>query len=201
LLLRARGRKQPERLLGFAVVVALALSFVRPGAAETAAVPPELQASLLSKACSYDRGFRARAGDTARILIVVRSGSARSEALASYMKGVFGNLADFAGLPHEQTVVPYQSAEILANRCRTERIAVVYVSSDLDDDIEAVRSTLTGVDVMTVAATPTYVDAGIVLGFDLISGKPKLLLNYTQARAQHVDFPTNVLLLMKIVSR
>lgn len=117
------------------------------------------------------------------------------------MKGVFANLADFAGLPHEQTIVPYQSAEAIANRCRTERIAVVYVSSGLDDGIEALRSALTGVDVLTVAATPSYVDAGIVLGFDLVSGKPKLLLNYPQAKAQHVDFPASVLLLLRIVSR
>jgi hypothetical protein len=177
------------------------MSVVRLGRADSALVPPELQADLLSKACAYDRNFAARAGSVAHILIVVRSGSARSEAAASYMKAVLGKLDRFAGLPHAEAIVPYESADSLAQRCRTERPAVVYVSPGLDDEIEAVRTKLTGIDVLTVSAVPAYVEEGIVLGFELLAGRPKLLLNFSQAKAQHVDFPANVVSVMKVVSR
>jgi hypothetical protein len=43
-----------------------------------------------------------------------------------------------------------------------------------------------------------YVPAGIVLGFDLVSGRPKLVVNLSQARRQHVDFRAEVLKLMKV---
>ena len=51
---------------------------------------------------------------------------------------------------------------------------------------------------MTVGAVGSYVKGGIVLGFDLVSGKPKLLVNLTQARRQHVDLSSSVLKLAEI---
>ena len=40
--------------------------------------------------------------------------------------------------------------------------------------------------------------AGMVLGFDLVSGRPKLLIHVAQARKQNVSFPGSVLSLMKV---
>jgi hypothetical protein len=54
------------------------------------------------------------------------------------------------------------------------------------------------VDVLTMGAVADYVPAGIVFGVDLISGKPKLLVNLTQARRQHVDFGAQLLRLARI---
>jgi len=45
---------------------------------------------------------------------------------------------------------------------------------------------------------PDYVPAGIVLGFDLVSGRPKLLVNIEQAKKQQVSLPASVLKLMKV---
>jgi hypothetical protein len=57
---------------------------------------------------------------------------------------------------------------------------------------------VSNVSLLTVGATPEYVESGIVLGFDLVSGRPKLLINLSQARKQQVDFPASVLRLMKV---
>jgi hypothetical protein len=38
----------------------------------------------------------------------------------------------------------------------------------------------------------------MVLGFDLVSGHPKLLVKLEQARKQQVSFPASVLSLMKV---
>jgi hypothetical protein len=42
------------------------------------------------------------------------------------------------------------------------------------------------------------VEKGFVLGFDLVSGKPRMLLQLTQARKQNTDFKADVVRIMKV---
>jgi hypothetical protein len=182
-------------------VFALALSkacLSSPGQAQTAGVPASLQAELLAKLESYDRSFAARAGKTARILLVVKPGSAKSELSANEMRSALSRVEHIGGLSHTETVVPYASAAELAQRCRSERIAIVFVSAELGDAIDAIRAALSGVSVLTVGAAPNYVAKGLVLGFELESGKPKIIINLEQARSQKVDFSSDVLRLMRV---
>src|SRR5438874_366246 len=53
---------------------------------------------------------------------------------------------------------------------------------------------------LTASAVASQVTLGIVLGFDLVSGKPKLLVHLGQARRQHVDLSAEVLKLMRVVA-
>jgi hypothetical protein len=53
--------------------------------------------------------------------------------------------------------------------------------------------------VLTVASSAQDVENGIVLGFDVISGKPKLVVSLTQARKQNVAFNAAVLKMMKVL--
>jgi hypothetical protein len=177
------------------------LSVNHAASAEGTIVPPELQVELLSKLSLHDRSFAARAGDLARVVILVKTGSTRSDASASVFKGALAQVDRFGGLPHTEIVVPYQSAPALAKRCRDEHVAVVYVTPGLEPELDRLRVAMTGVDVLTVAALPDFVEAGIVLGFELLSGKPKMLINYEQAKQQNVNFAADVLKLMKVVSR
>ena len=82
--------------------------------------------------------------------------------------------------------------------CRSKRAAVVYVTPGLESEIDAIKSSLTGVDVLSVAAVPENVPRGIVIGFEVVSGKPKISINIAQARQQRVDFKADVLKLMKV---
>jgi hypothetical protein len=196
---RKLRRATPRRLALLALVFALGLN--RDVSAEGTVVPPELQVELLSKLSSHDRSFATRAGDLARVLILIRAGSARSEGSATVIKAAFSRLDRFGGLPHVEAVAAYDSGAAVAKRCRNEHLALVYVTPGLDGEIERLRSSLTGVDVLTVGAEPDYVGAGIVLGCELLSGKPKMLINYEQAKQQNVNFAADVLRLMKVVSK
>lgn len=51
---------------------------------------------------------------------------------------------------------------------------------------------------MTVAAEPSAVIRGIAVGFDLLSGQPKILVNLSQAKLQNVQLPASVLSLALI---
>jgi hypothetical protein len=75
----------------------------------------------------------------------------------------------------------------------------VYVTPGLADDVDAIAEGLTGVDVLTVSAVALHVAKGIVLGFELVSGKVKLDVNLAQARRQSVAFSAELLQFARVV--
>jgi hypothetical protein len=188
----------PRRRRDFLLTGVCALFASRLSRAESSAVPADIQAALLAKLARYDRNFPARAGDVVHVLLVVKTGSARSEVSAAEMKSALSRIDRIGGLPHRETVSSYPGASKLAERCRAERVAIVYLAPGLDGDLGEIKTALSSLDVLSVAAVPDQVPQGVVLGFELASGAPKLLFNLNQARAQHVDFPADVLRLMKV---
>ena len=188
-----------KRIAGVVVVVSL-LTFVwaRSSLAEGTFVPAELQAELLAKLVSYDRNFHARAGNQVRLLLLVKPSDARSNTAAAAMKSALSHIDQIGGLPHQESLVTYEGAASLAKRCRAERVAVVYVTPGFEAELDALSNTLAGVDVLSVSAVPEYVPKGVVIGFELVSSKPKILLNLEQAKRQNVNFRSDVLKLMRV---
>jgi len=192
----SRGIARSLRLLVLAC--ALTLTFSRPSGAQSMPVPAAAQAELIAKLVGFDRNFAARAGGKAIIVIAAMAGDAESMSAALEMKAALSRLPTVGNLPHEELVVTYSNAAALAQAVRSKRAALVYLGPGFDKQISAIREVLSSLDVLSVAAIPGYVPAGIVLGFDLVSGRPKLLIQIVQARKQNVAFPASVLSLMKV---
>lgn len=178
-----------------AVVAVLAL-FARE--VEAAPLPTTLQAELVVRVASYDKGLRARAGESVRVLIVTK-GSDDDAQWAEKLKIAFGRAETIGGLPHTETVVRFTSGLDLAATIRSNQTAIVVLPASLGSDVDAVRAALDGVNVLTVAPDSDLVKRGIVLGFELVSGKPRLFFNPTQARRQSVVMSADVLKLMTVV--
>jgi hypothetical protein len=187
---------QALRLL--VLVCALALTFSSPSHAESMPVPAAAQAELIAKLVGFDRNYAARAGGKAVIILAAMAGDAESMSAALEMKAALSRLPKVGNLPHEEIIVTYSNAAALAQSVRSKRAALVYLGPGFDKQIAAIRDALSSLDVLSVAAIPGYVPAGIVLGFDLVSGRPKLLIQVVQARKQNVAFPASVLSLMKV---
>jgi YfiR/HmsC-like len=187
----------------FLVVIfaAIALAIAPPASAEEeVAVPFPLQAELLSKAAGYDKNLPARAGDKAHVVVLRKDGSAESaRAAAQIERAMTEKIKDIGGIPHDVTSVVYTTAAELAQMCGARRLAVVYVTPGLAEDIEAIAKGLSDVDVLTVSAVAPHVAKGIVLGFELVSGKLKLDVNLAQARRQHVAFSAELLQFARVV--
>jgi hypothetical protein len=167
--------------------------------AEDMALPVGLQVELLVKVAGYDRNMAQRAGDRVRVVILTRPGSDESAKVGAQVETALKDRGAIAGLPHEESIVPFVDARSLADLCRARRLAIVYVTPGFTDgEISAIAAALDGVDVFTAAALPSFVPRGIVLGFDLVSAKPKLLVHLGQARKQKVDLSADVLKLMKV---
>jgi hypothetical protein len=165
--------------------------------ADEVIVPVDLQVSLLSKVAPYDRNFAARAGDAARVL-VVRKGGAEAIRTATQLEKALSEISDIGGLPVRVSSASYSSPKELADLCNAQSAAIVCFSAGFQGDIPAIAEALSGVNILSVTVT-NAVAAGVVLGFDLVSGKPKLLCNLTQARKQNVSFKSEVLKLMRVV--
>jgi len=179
--------------------VAATLTVARIVAADGLEVPVGLQAALLAKVAEYDRNFAERAGARVQVLIVTKQGNAESTRIASAMQSALGHRDQIAGLPHDEWIAPYTGAIDLVAACRDRHVAVIYFGPGFgQQDVEVIRASLEGVNVLSVASVPQYVERGIVLGFDLISSRPKLLFHLTQARKQHVDMRGEALKLMKV---
>lgn len=168
------------------------------GRAEEAVLPIALQVELLVKVASYDRNFQQRAGERARIFIFTKPGNGDSARVAAQVEAGLARASEIGGLPHDEVVTPYRGAAEVANLCRAQRAAIVFFGPGFRDDVAAIREALDGVDVLSVSAIPEYVEAGIVLGFDVASGRPELLVNLPQAKRQKVALRADVLRLMKV---
>ncbi len=185
----------------FALAIgAVAWVLLPPGTSlgDEVAVPVALQAELVAKVASYDRNLVSRAGDRVHILIVVNAKSDASNSFAKHMTSALGGVDKIGGLPHDETTAAFGGARALADACRARRIAIVYVAPGLADEVAGIRSALDGVNVLSVAADAADVPKGIVLGFDLVSGKPKIVVHLGQAKKQEVSFKAELLKLAKV---
>jgi len=170
-----------------------------PTFAEEVAVPIGLQAELVAKVAAYDRNFAARAGERVQVLLVTRAGDGESVRTAAHMESALKDMKEIGGLPHEETTVAYGGAKALADAVKARKVAIVYLTPGLGTELEAIRDALAGVSVLSVGAIADFVPKGAVLGFDLVSGRPKLVVNLTQAKKQDVAFKAEVLKLMRVI--
>jgi hypothetical protein len=53
--------------------------------------------------------------------------------------------------------------------------------------------------VLSLGALARYAEHGTVIAFDLIGGKPKLLVNLVRAKEQRVELSSSVLKLMRVI--
>jgi hypothetical protein len=169
--------------------------------ADEAQVPEGLQAELFARLLPYDRNFRNRAGSLVQILILVKPNNVRSKTSALRLERRLSAFDRIGGLPHRVEIVQYESASALAKACAARQTSVVYVTPGFDHEAAEIRAALSALNVLSVAVVPAYVPSGIVVGFELSSSKPRMLINLVQAKRQKVDFPSAVLKLMKVVER
>jgi hypothetical protein len=194
---RFQGGPAVRRLAWFAALL-LGVTAVRAALADDVTLPPAKQMELLAKVADYDRNFRARAGARAQVLLLVKPSDGDSVRTASQMQAALAHIEAVGGLPHDDRVENYAGAAALADEVRSQHLAVVVLGPGFRDDVDPIRAALDGVDVLTVSAVPDFVPKGIVLGFDLVGGHPKMLVHLTQARKQHVAFVADVLKLMQV---
>lgn len=169
--------------------------------ADDVPVPVPLQIKLLAKTASYDKNLRARAGDKVRVAVVAKAADADAQRVSELARSALAEYPQIADLPAEVGASAFTSGAELAKLVTSRKLAIVYLCPGLSrPEIESVARALAGVDVLTAAASPGDVTGGgAVLGFDLVSGKPKLVVHLGQAKKQKVALAPEVLKLAKVI--
>jgi hypothetical protein len=181
-----------------AVTLAILLLLASESSADEPSVPISLQAELTCKLVKFDRNFAVRAGDKAMVLIVFKKGGVDSERIAKQLKAAFETQSTLGGVAHEETLLTYSGPAALLAEAKKKKAALIILSPGVSADAQAIAKAFDGYDGVTISTSVEGVEQGIVLGFDLVSGKPKMLLNLEQARRQNADFRSEVLRLMKV---
>lgn len=181
------------------VLLVGAMAWARRAAADEPRVPPRLQAELLAKVAAYDNHFAARAAGRALVLVLVDPGDPDSERFGAQIRAELGKQPLIGGVEHMEEIVRYASPTELSRLCRERKPAIVYMAPGLSTEVTAMAVALQGSDVLTVAAISSDVLHGVVLGFEVVSGKPKLLIHLTRARHQNVAFRPELLRLARVI--
>jgi hypothetical protein len=188
-----------RRSIARTVLLALAgLVLWRSARADTATVPLQLQVELSNKIIEYIQQPPVLSLDRIRIGIVVKSGSPESMRAGAELKASFDRIVMAGGRPHEQSLVEWSSAKALAEQARSRTLSVLYFTPGLDAEIGASAAALVGHRIMTIGAVDSFVSSGAILGFELISGHPKMVFNLRQAKKQEVVLRAAVMKLMRI---
>ena len=161
-------------------------------------VPVPLQAELVSKAAAYDRRLASKVNGKLRLLSVYDGEDADSAAVAILFRNRIKAIGKVGGYPVQADIKPFTDAEDLADTCRGG-IAVLYLSTGLHKGMPKIAESLNGVSVFSIAAEARCVPRGAVLGFDLVGGRPKMLVHLKQAKAQNVQLRSSLLKLAEIV--
>lgn len=191
------ARHRPHRVAAFGI---LALALLPPSAAraEDVPVPINLQAELLFMIAGHDKNLAGRAGAEVRTLIVAKPADDSARGAAQFAAAARGKTV-VAGLPHRAELLPFTTAPELAEACRSRRPAIVYLAPGFTGaEAVAIAEALEGVGALTASAAPALVRKGVVLGFDLVSGRARLLVDSSQAAKQRVAFGPGVLALMTV---
>jgi hypothetical protein len=188
-----------RRLAKTCVMVLVGMGVPVTTSADSASVPIGLQVDLFAKVADYDKTLPGRAEGVVRVLVVTRGGVAESAAAAARVVNGLSNLSRISGLPHEDSAVEFTNAPALAALCRERTVGILYLTPGLADVDDAVATALTGVPVLTVSASAEGVSRGIVLGFDLVGSKPKLLVNLASCRNQNVVLSSDVLKIATVI--
>ncbi len=174
------------------------LSLTTGTLADSASVPLGLQVDLIAKITDYDRNLPGRSEGVVRVAVVTRREVVESASAAARAMNALSNVATISGLPHEDSLVEFTDGASLATLCKSRSISVLYVMPGLADVAASLSEALAGIPVLVVSATAEGVSKGMDLGFDLIGGKPKILVNPRALQRQGIRLSSDLLTIAKV---
>jgi hypothetical protein len=164
-------------------------------------VPMDIQLPLLLKVLSADRQLRARAGDELVIGVFYQE---RYRASVSAMESIFEAAIKSLQAPlPDQTVrlipVPIDGEPDWSSLIATLDLDVCYIAPLRAVSVAGLLSATKITQAISCTGVPEYVDSGVAFGFDTQGGKPQIVINVEAAKAEGIDFSSQLLKLARIV--
>ncbi len=160
-------------------------------------LPLPLQVQLLQKTSSYITSLAPGEGGKVKVLVVYpgASPSRASDTVASTINQA-GQLGKY---PAEAKTVALSG---LKASLAAEKPQMLWLSPETDEKgVSQVMEAVGASNIVTVSAVAAHVKQGVILGFDLLEAKPRILVHLKQARTQNVVFLSGLLTHSVIVEK
>jgi hypothetical protein len=170
-----------------------------PRAEEVITVPAKIQASIIAKVLGYDRNLAKRSGEAVVIGVVTdaRSADKRGElwdAFSQLSKSQIGKL------PVSVISIHAIQAERVAPESEAAGVNAIYESQRAGEEtIKAVLAWAQKKKAPAFCDSERLVERGFVFGIGVENEKPRMIINFAQAKIQGLDLPSTVLQLSKII--
>lgn|GEM_PF-3960173 len=162
-------------------------------------VPIPLQVSLLDRVIPFDRNFHLRAIGHLSMAVVVDERDGDSVRIGAQLLNELSARESLGNYRVSATRVAFKSTAALIEDCRRLKAGVVYVTPGIAEATPKLAAGLRGMRVLTVGSLPEQVPQGLVLGSAVRSGKPRVLVNLSEARQQEIDFRADFLRMAEVV--
>jgi hypothetical protein len=183
---------------GIALCAAILLTCAVPAAADEVSVPIELQVALLERIVRYERTFAAEATPV-HVLVVSRSTSPESVRVSGQLVAGLRRAGTLGGRTVDAATLNYSTAAALRTEVGSSHARIVYLAAGLGEEIARITAALAGAGVITVSAVGADVDRGAIVGFELVSARPRIVVNLTVARSEQLQFNAQFLRLARVV--
>lgn len=160
-------------------------------------LPLPLQVQLLQKTSSYITSLSPGENGKVKVL-VVHAGASPSRA-SDTVANTINQVGQLGKHPAEAKTVPLSG---LKATLETEKPQMLWVAPETDEKgVSAVVEAVGTSNIVTVSAVAAHVKQGVILGFDVLEAKPRILVHLKQARAQGVVFLSGLLTHSVIVEK
>lgn len=171
-----------------------------PLTAQEIAVPVPVQVSLFSKILSYDRNLETRAGKEIILGVVFQSRFKRSlNVKDDFITAMNENkIKTIKKIPLRVIPIDIYDTD-LAKTIEQFKINVLYVTPLRAVDIASISSISQTKKIMTLTGVPEYSNNGISVSIGLKGEKPLIIINIKAAKAENIDFGSQLLKLAKVI--
>jgi hypothetical protein len=171
----------------------------RLASAEEPSIPLDLQAQLSAKIIEYVESPPLGGGDRLALGILVNARDAESMRAGVELRAAFARVSGSGRRTFDVQIIQWNSASALADEITRRKLAIVYLTPGLLSNLSAVVSAVARRRVLTIAAVDAYVAGGAILGYELSSGHPRMILNLRQAKTQEVVLRAALMKLVRII--
>jgi YfiR/HmsC-like len=164
-------------------------------------VPPKLQAAILGRMLAYDRAFKTRVGSTVGIGVVSRAGDKTSAEDEAEMRKAFKAMdpPTIQGLPVAVSGHSYKDAAAFAEWIETDKVNVLYVTSGLAAQLEAIGLVCARKKIVSVTGTRAFVEKTIAIGVVVKGDTPKIVVNLKTADLVGMSLDPKLLQLAEVI--
>ena len=169
--------------------------------AQSAAVPADLQAAILTRTLAYDRALKARAGPAVVVGVLFKAGDKASLASQEQMLKALASVEPRSvhGLPIKVVSAAFKDRATLATWIEQEGIDAVYVTPGLGDELTTIRGACEERKVASLGAVRAFVEKGLAVGVVAKGETARLLVNLRAAEAAGMDLDPKLLQLSEVL--